>query len=160
MCPIHESQDLAYVGQHDLQIKAINKVKYLSINEIHQLSKMSCLKHMYTFKELPDKYCYRYYVSKYLLPCAVYSQICVSSDKRSFIHMKTVLSHICQILRLMDKIPLYYIMVTGSEHVGLPNAPFNPPELCIERRTLALHSSVITIGLYGTTYDWGYADLI
>ena len=35
-------------------------------------------------------------------------------------------------------------MRIGSEDVvGLHNAPFNPPELCIERSTLALHSSAL-----------------
>ena len=59
---------------------------------------------------------------------------------------KIVLPHICQILRLMNKTPPQSIMFTGLEHVvGLRNAPFNSPELYIERRTFA--SSALPIGL-------------
>ena len=55
---------------------------------------------------------------------------------------KIVLPYRCQILRLRNKTPPQSIMPTGLEHVvGLRNAPFNSPELCIERRTLASHSS-------------------
>ena len=44
-------------------------------------------------------------------------------------------SHRCQILRLVNKTPPESLMPTGLEHlVGLRNAPFNAPELCIERR--------------------------
>ena len=40
-------------------------------------------------------------------------------------------------------------MATGLEHVVCPrNAPFKSPEMCIERRTLASHSSALIIRLY------------
>ena len=49
--------------------------------------------------------------------------------------------------------PPQFIMPTGSEHVVDPrNAPFNSLELCIERRTLALHTSALPIGLQRPTY--------
>ena len=61
---------------------------------------------------------------------------------------KIVLPYRCQILRLMKKTPPQSIMPTESEYVFVPhNAPFNSPELCIERRTLASHSSALLIRL-------------
>ena len=44
-------------------------------------------------------------------------------------------------------------MPTGSEQVvGPRNAPRNSPELCIERRTLASHSSALTYWAIETDY--------
>ena len=65
-CLIHESQDLASVGQHDLRIKALNKGN-LYLPSMRSVSYLSCRRTLCIHSKIyPNKSRYKHYASRSL----------------------------------------------------------------------------------------------
>ena len=74
---IHESQDLAYVGQHDLWMKALTKLKPICRHwHIRQLFRLSLNIHIHS-RSYSSKSHYKHYPSRYLIPCSFTQSIMV-----------------------------------------------------------------------------------